>query len=617
MTNYKNIFGKPVKFLATDPDNAEAEGQIWYNSTSDAFKSVVVSEAWSSGSPMIFNRAYIAGFGTTTAALGAGGYNSPPATFETATEEYNGSGWATGGALNTGRWGLRGAGSQTAGLVFFGVTPGPPGRTGATEEYDGSAWTNGGSLSEARYQGAAAGTQTAGLAFGGGPAVASPPVSTATEEYNGTAWTTGGALNTVTRDNGSASAAPQTAALSFGGNNGSINAQSEEYDGSTWTVVNSMNTARVVMGGSGVQTDALAYGGTVPPDSAATESYNGTSWSTSPATLATARRYLAGAGSNGSAAVAFQGKSGVTNTTLTEEYNKSINVFTPAAWSAGGNLNNGRSHASGSGDKNSMVVAGGVGTTPDYSLTEEYNGSSWTTATSMPSGRYYVSGSGTQTAAIALGGRTPPNAVGNDTFEYNGTSWTSGGNYPTNIERSFGNGTQTASLASGGSTGPSVVSAANIYDGSSWTSTGSLTTPNMGSGSCGTTSASLNVGGFLGPAPTKTDRTEEFNGSTWATGTSFPSVIEGGGVAGIQTSAIIFGGKTPSLTTNSFTYDGTSYATNPSLGTARYAFALGTVGNTIGTAIGAGGYLSPGRAAQTEEFTGETTALNLKTLTTS
>jgi hypothetical protein len=38
MTNYKNIFGKPVKFLSTDPDNAEAEGQIWYNSTSVLLK---------------------------------------------------------------------------------------------------------------------------------------------------------------------------------------------------------------------------------------------------------------------------------------------------------------------------------------------------------------------------------------------------------------------------------------------------------------------------------------------------------------------------------------------------------------------------------------------------
>ena len=33
MTTYKEIFGKPVKVLSSDPSN-ETEGQIWYNSTS-------------------------------------------------------------------------------------------------------------------------------------------------------------------------------------------------------------------------------------------------------------------------------------------------------------------------------------------------------------------------------------------------------------------------------------------------------------------------------------------------------------------------------------------------------------------------------------------------------
>ena len=264
-----------------------------------------------------------------------------------------------------------------------------------------------------------------------------------------------------------------------------------------------------------------------------------------------------------------------------------------------------------------MVFAGGVGPTPDYAKTEEYDGSTWSNATAMPAGRYYNSGSGTQTAAISLGGRTPPNVSGNDTFEYDGSSWTSGGNYPTSIEQQFGNGTQTASLASGGFSTPSTnYDAANIYNGTSWTATGSLTANNRGSGSCGTTSASLNVGGDTGPTPSIVNRTEEFNGSTWTTGTNFPSVITSAGVAGIQTSAIIFGGKNPSPTANSFTYDGTSYATNPSLGTARYAFAVGTIGNTIGTAIGAGGYLTPGRAANTEEFTAESTSANTVDITT-
>ena len=41
MSEYKTIFGKAVKALASDPTDAGAEGQIWYNTTSGAFKTVL------------------------------------------------------------------------------------------------------------------------------------------------------------------------------------------------------------------------------------------------------------------------------------------------------------------------------------------------------------------------------------------------------------------------------------------------------------------------------------------------------------------------------------------------------------------------------------------------
>src|SRR5210317_836992 len=118
MTDYKNIFGKPVKFLTTDPDNAEAEGQIWYNSTDGAFKNVVVNEAWSSGAPMTNARyALDSGIGTSQSdAIGAGGYGNT-----SLTEEYNGSGWSSGGNLNTARYYGVGGGIQTAAWVAGGV----------------------------------------------------------------------------------------------------------------------------------------------------------------------------------------------------------------------------------------------------------------------------------------------------------------------------------------------------------------------------------------------------------------------------------------------------------------------------------------------------------------
>ena len=89
MATYKQIFGKQVKFLSSDPAN-EAEGQIWYNSTSGTFKSALLSEAWSSGSAMITARRQVGGFGTQTAAVAVCGQN-PSA--QALAEEYNGLGW--------------------------------------------------------------------------------------------------------------------------------------------------------------------------------------------------------------------------------------------------------------------------------------------------------------------------------------------------------------------------------------------------------------------------------------------------------------------------------------------------------------------------------------------
>ena len=63
-------------------------------------------------------------------------------------------------------------------------------------------------------------------------------------------------------------------------------------------------------------------------------------------------------------------------------------------------------------------------------------------------------------------------------------------------------------------------------------------------------------------------------------------------------------------------YDGSSWRTNASIATARFRLGAGNSGGTIPTGIAFGGQTPIGTAA-TEEFTPETTALNLKTLTTS
>ena len=126
MSTYREIHGKAVKSLDTDPSAATDAGQIWYNTSSDTFKSIVNLEAWSSSSPLITATVAAATLGTQTAALITSGYGHPtnPSGIPQ-TEIYNGSGWTTGGTINEPRVYFAGAGITTAGVVFGGIDHSP------------------------------------------------------------------------------------------------------------------------------------------------------------------------------------------------------------------------------------------------------------------------------------------------------------------------------------------------------------------------------------------------------------------------------------------------------------------------------------------------------------
>ena len=81
--------------------------------------------------------------------------------------------------MATARSYLAGAGTQTAGLCAGGYDG--SGLVNVTEEYNGTAWSSGGNFSFVRYKAAGAGTQSAGLCMGGYDNV--NPLSI-TEEYD-------------------------------------------------------------------------------------------------------------------------------------------------------------------------------------------------------------------------------------------------------------------------------------------------------------------------------------------------------------------------------------------------------------------------------------------------
>ena len=92
MTTYKGIKGFNIQTVSSDPP-APFTGQVWYNSTSATIKysGGAIPATWATGNAMGTGREQIAGFGTQTAAVAAGGI-PPVAT----TENYNGTSW-TGG----------------------------------------------------------------------------------------------------------------------------------------------------------------------------------------------------------------------------------------------------------------------------------------------------------------------------------------------------------------------------------------------------------------------------------------------------------------------------------------------------------------------------------------
>ena len=76
MSTYRKIHGRSIQAVTTDPTEEVAEGQVWYNTTSDTFKSVIASEAWASAASLITARQAVGGIGTQSANLVVGGYVS-------------------------------------------------------------------------------------------------------------------------------------------------------------------------------------------------------------------------------------------------------------------------------------------------------------------------------------------------------------------------------------------------------------------------------------------------------------------------------------------------------------------------------------------------------------
>ena len=604
MSTFKEIRGQLIKKYTTNPTDP-LEGQMWYNNTTGTLKGMVLSEAWSSGSPLAQARGQLAMFGTQDAAVGAGG-SGPGATMYNDTEEYNGTGWATGGDLNTTREGLVGAGIITAGVVAGGFIE-PSTYSTAAEEYNGTAWT---SVTVAPYaaQGMGSfGTQAAAVFAGGDPG----SKNTALDYTSPGSWTAAsGTLNTGRAQLGSAGQSPATAGAVFGGT--PLVTSTEEYNGTAWAVGGVLPAGVQFGGGAGIQTAALSFGGMSAPTTmtTATNKYDGTSWTAAP-TLGTAQGRSPGNGSQTAALLAGGDQPHATPVATTQEWNVSTNVITGATWAALPALGTAR-YGVGIGYVDNANALGGMSVPARSGVTENYDGSSWTASGSMGTARYRVTGGGTQTSGIGYGGYIPGSGLQTACEEYDGSTWTGGTALPTGAQFGAGNGPQTAAMYTGINEGPGDVSTTRLYDGGTWTTGGTLTsTRRQGTliGNAATQTAALYVGGF----PNQTTA-ESYNGSTW---TASPAILVASHAlanAGVQADALIFCGD--GFTSNSSRWDGTGWITDASTTNARVVGAGGSAGGaaTASNAMAIGG--NP-VSSLVEQYSGATTAANIVTVTTS
>ena len=316
MATYQGIKGRTVQNLASDPPAAVGQGQVWYNTATDALKTSIGVGAWAAGNTYPTVVAYVSNCGTQTASVCASGKATNPipgSPTTTASNEYDGTSWAATGVVGTARYGTgtSGVGTQTAALFTGGYEPA---NSVKTEEYNGSTWTEVNSLNTTQqYQMQSAGSpQTAAVAVSGSP-------TSVCEEYDGTSWATSpGALNTAGFFGGGCGTL--TATIAAAGQNRTTNA--EEYDGSTWTAVNAFPTATSRVSMCGIQTAAIYAGGQSPPPSIVNLSgnYDGTSWSAGP-TIGTAREIMGGAGTQTKALMVGGGNPAPTANNLVEEFN--------------------------------------------------------------------------------------------------------------------------------------------------------------------------------------------------------------------------------------------------------------------------------------------------------
>jgi len=280
--------------------------------------------------------------------------------------------------------------------------------------------------------------------------------------------------------------------------------------------------------------------------------------------------------------------------------------FQTGGWSSSGNMNYSMSDGGMSrqgGKSAALAWQGAPAPVTGLNKTESYDGSTWTSESTTPYQASGVGSFGGATSAVGAGGQPGGGGV-TTTIEWNGSAWGSGGALPyANLYQFGGAGPGTDGILVGGYSQPPPNQAKNdvkVYDGSTW-STDAATCPfsfyagtHYGSGS-----SDCNVlGGYGLPPPAIQNNHANYNGTAFTTLTVYPTVIGAAGAFGTTSNAYVFGGI-PSVSAGN-TWDGSSWATSTSYpGGIEYMYNCGA---TVNDGLSSGGTLGGSYTNNTFEY---------------
>jgi len=495
--------------------------------------------------------------------------------------------WSEDAALSTARCYASSVGTKAGALYIGGGKYPTANYCTLTEEYNGSSWSEINDLIKCRTKGNSVGT-TESVAYFGGENAHPNWVATCTETFNGTNWSEEADMNSGIKRAGVAGGSSENA-MHFGGDYATswshFTNWAECFNGTSWSEMATLNCARSNLAGLGTTEAALAIagnptpGGHSPGNAFDVEQWNGVNWNHIGCTLLNPSLHSSIKGSGTvNDALAFGGYHYYPTNPSTVLTGRSQH-YDGTSWTFGASLLTGRTDLGGDGLTSGDAIAAGGRNPGAVTCTEIYTETNTTASFGHLEVRELIGEACTLDNIIPVAGLplrvSSSKQIAEDIcgsfdkgFEFTGEirnakgKWSTIASLNTGRTNPFVAGTQNSSLVVGGGFTPGspyYTDNSEEFDGTSWTEGNNLITAGrQGHASAGTQNAAVFAGGYIHPAAVTC--TEEYNGTSYATGGVLNVARWNGFGAGTQTSALSVGGRTPSVSDTTELYDGSAFS---------------------------------------------------------